>query len=321
MSLPFSFWKMDPYVSPTTHVKPLETISLSAAKNPSCFIFIARDIFLCQITGARKCATFDRIMPITLIGVVYPIEGKEMEIHRKEKEPMKSLLRLTILSVFALTIAAGCSDGTGLTAVEPDIAVTGTPVTRTELVSALWSKAEDISPDALCLIGSTFEITSDTPFTIAMNEDPADASESDVIIISPVTITFDDAASDGRGAECGEGVLQYEIQASESDPIDIEVAEELQARHSLIHVISNTDGAYPDCAIKGHFDMAGREVCDSIGIIDDIEIERLPNTIAIRKPLYDFQIKSQGLSENGVPCGSKEIQSVKLVVDEHSCRL
>lgn len=234
---------------------------------------------------------------------------------------MKNLLKASILSLCIACMGIACSDGTSQATVDPDvIAGGGTQVTRTDLVSALWSEADDVSTDARCLIGSTFEITSETPFTIAMNEDPEDSSESDVIIISPVTIIFDDAASDGRGAGCGEGVLQYEIEASESDPIDIEVAEELEARHSLIHIISNTGGEYPDCTIRGHFDKAGRERCGSGSIIGDINV--MPKKpIFRRKPIYEIMDKAQRVSDDGLPCGTTEIQSVKLVVDEHDCSL
>ncbi len=251
---------------------------------------------------------------------------------------MKRLISIATAALLLATFAAGCTDGARVDEVTPDIVSASATITKAELIEGLWDDDAEIeaSQDVECVIGSTFTIKSDNPFTISQNFDPSDYNTADVIVISPVNIVFEDSTSDGRGAACGEGMLEYVVQASEAAPIDIEVAEALRSRHSLVHMASGSHTEYPGCTIMAHFDKSGEEICDSgltgdddeddslihdIGVIDDDD-EKVPIAVKpIPGVIGDLEIKAVTLSDDGVPCSDQDIHSIKMVVDDYNCQL
>jgi len=265
---------------------------------------------------------------------------------------MRKLLTIAIVSTALAALLVGCSDGTRNEEVLPNVATGGATITKAELIDALWNPDSAASQDVNCVLGSTFKITSQTPFSIAKNTNPTDYNMADVVITSAINISFDDATTDGRGPVCAEGILQYMVQASEETPIDIETAESLRARHSLEHMVSGTNSEYPGCTIRAHFDKAGRADCDgeddddeeddddgaadegsdgeepddegSDDSADDDDDDDDDGPIIVRPIPGVFgtlSLKAARVSDDGVPCGTEEIQSVKLVVDEYNCQL
>jgi len=273
---------------------------------------------------------------------------------------MKRLLSIAILSTLLVVFAAGCSDGNRNDEFMPDIVEGGASVTKAELIDAVWNEDGEISPDVLCLVNSTFTIKSDNTFKIAKNGNPTDLNSAQVVIVSPLNIEFEDPASDGRGPSCApEAMLQFDVQASEQEPIDIETATALRARHSLIHMVSGAHTDYPGCTIRAHFDKAGKAICNPDLIPDDegdaaaddeaaddqadddaaaddstaddesddsaADDEEDDDGFAIITPIPGvwgrLTLKAQNVNEDGVPCGLEEIKSVRVVVDDYDCRL
>jgi predicted small secreted protein len=262
---------------------------------------------------------------------------------------MKRTLFIAIISIRCLAFLAGCNDSGGIGEPQPDIVTGGATITKAELIDALWNEEVEVSKDVRCLINSSFKITSKTPFTIAKNTVPSDFNRADVVIVSDVNVNFDDPATDGRGGECGEGILQYNVSASESVPIDIEPATEIKARHSLVHMASGKHTAYPGCTIRAHFDKAGKVICDPALLEEEPEEEAPPPEEEAPPPeeetpppdeetpqpeedddgvifvppewLELVELKAQELSDDGVPCGTEEIHSVKMVIDDYNCQL
>ncbi len=255
---------------------------------------------------------------------------------------MKRTLFIAVISICCLIFLASCKDGGGVTEPQPDIVTSGATITKAELIDALWNEGEEASQEVHCLISSSFRITSETPFTIAKNTAPSDFNTAEVVIVSNVNINFNDPAIDGRGSECGEGILQYNVSASESVPIDIEPATEIRARHSLVHMASGKHTSYPGCTIRAHFDKAGKVICDP-ALIEEEETEEVApppeeetpppeeetpqpeeddDVFVIPPEWIHFEVlKAQILSDDGVPCGTEEIHSVKMVIDEYNCQL
>lgn len=261
---------------------------------------------------------------------------------------MKNLISIAILSAALVIFAAGCSDGNRTEEFMPDIVEGGATVTKAELIDAIWNEDGEISPEILCLVTSSFTIKSDNTFTIAKNGNPTDLNSAEVVIVSPLNIEFDDPASDGRGPSCApEAMLQFDVSASDQDPIDIETATALRARHSLIHMVSGAHTEYPGCTIRAHFDKAGKAICDpdlipdeeedvvaeeeepaedeaddeSDDSADDEEDEGMTILTPIPGVFGRLSIKAQNVNEDGVPCGLEEIKSVRVVVDDYDCRL
>jgi hypothetical protein len=264
---------------------------------------------------------------------------------------MKKLISIAIVSVALVVFAAGCSDGGGSEEFMPDIVEGGASVTKADLINAVWNEGE-VSPDVQCLVSSSFKIDTSNTFTIVKNTNPTDLNSADVIIVSPMSVTFDDPASDGRGPSCApEAMLDFSVQSGESEPIDIETATALRARHSLLHMVSGAHTEYPGCTIRAHFDKAGKAICDPDLLppedededgdaeVEDEDAEDSPDDEAEDDSADDdseededgpiivtpipgiFTLKAQNVNEDGVPCGLEEIKSVRLVVDDYDCRL
>ena len=265
---------------------------------------------------------------------------------------MKRLLSIAILSTLLVVFAAGCSDGNRNEEFMPDIVEGGGSISKAELIDAVWNEDGEIPPDLLCLVTSTFTVKSDNTFTIAKNGNPAGLNQAEVVIVSAINIQFDDPASDGRGPTCSpEAMLEYDVNASDQEPIDIETATALKARHSLIHMVSGAHTTYPGCTIRAHFDKGGKAICnpdllpdedeeeDDVAEDDSAEEEDADDDEAEDDSAEDddddgpmiftpipgvwgrLTIKAQNVNEDGVPCGLEEIKSVRLVVDDYDCRL
>jgi hypothetical protein len=268
---------------------------------------------------------------------------------------MKKLLSIAILSTLLAFFVAGCSEGNVTEEFMPDIVEGGASITKAELIDAIWNEDGELSPDVLCLVTSTFTIKSNNTFTIARNGNPTDLNSAQVVIVSPLNIEFEDPASDGRGPSCApEAMLQYDVSASEQEPLDIETATALRARHSLIHMVSGAHTEYPGCTIRAHFDKAGKAICnpdlipdeeedvvaededaddqadddsaeDDSAEEDDSADDDDDDGITIVTPIPGvwgrLTLKAQNVNADGVPCGLEEIKSVRLVVDDYDCRL
>lgn len=271
---------------------------------------------------------------------------------------MKKLISIAILSTLLVVFASGCSEGNRNEEFMPDIVEGGASITKAELIDAIWNEDGEVPLDLLCLVTSTFTIKSDNTFTIAKNGNPGGLNPAEVVIVSPINVEFDDPANDGRGPTCApEAMLQYDINASEQEPIGIESATALRARHSLIHMVSGAHVNYPGCTIRAHFDKAGKAICDpdlipdeEEDVVDDEESAEDEDAdddesaddeaeddsadddesaddddIMIVTPIPgvfgSLSIKAQNVNEDGVPCGLEEIKTVRLVVDDYDCRL
>ncbi|MFA4873793.1 MAG: hypothetical protein WC956_04990 [bacterium] len=252
-----------------------------------------------------------------------------------------------LIAVIALATLSACSDkGSNDTPPLPD--VSALTVSQEALAGSVWGTATEASPDADCLASSSFKIAPDKGFDIVKiyEKQKTGRMEPKVLVVTNIDISFADASTDGRGAACGEGSLGYTVVASDETPIEIEVATSLKSRQSLNNIAKEGLTAYPKCEIVAHFDKAGTVVCgttdepaevtpetppadqDGDANADDGKDDGKDNDRLIAIPgryrrigTLDNLSKAATVNDDGIPCGTEEVHTIKLVVDDVNCRM
>ncbi len=258
----------------------------------------------------------------------------------------------TAAALMAVALLTACSDSGNQTEVPlPD--VTGASIELSALSDAVWGDLEGASADAKCVAGSSFTIAPGEGFDIMRNPAVTKELKSKVIVTSPIMISFEDAATDGRGADCAQGALSYLIPVSETAVIGIESSDAVRARQNLEILARTTPTDYPRCTVVAHFDRAGIELCedaaeppaddevvpeepadDEEDAADDAADEDAEDDDAdddgdgpiivgpvIVKPIDGFELSKAMALDDEMSCGAEEVRSVKLVIDDINCRL
>lgn len=235
---------------------------------------------------------------------------------------MKRVITIIMAAIMAQFILVGCGDEGGFQKPPAELDISPVSVGKADLVNAVWGEA-DLKPEADCLAGSSFKITSENKFKI-VNKVRADKRLTDtVLVISDVTIMFKDPKNDGRGAKCNANDnFGYTITVTEEDPMEIEttgtVKNPLQSPNIVVNGTKPTD--YPKCEITANFDKAGTVVCavqplNPGGGSTNMEPVLIPS-LYIQKAQI---LKAEETNADGVPCGDAEVRDVKLVITEIDC--
>lgn len=258
----------------------------------------------------------------------------------------------TTFALLAVALLSACSDS-GNTEEVPLPDVTGASVELSALSDAVWGDLETASADAKCVASSSFIVSPGAGFDIMRNPSLTKELKSKVIVVSPIMISFPDAATDGRGADCTDGTLSYLIPVSESAVIGIESSDAVRARQNLEILARATPTDYPRCTIVAHFERAGIELCEDAEEppADEEVVEETPaddeedaaddaadddaaddedadddgpiivSPIGGLKPIGSINLSKAMALDDEMSCGPEEVRTVKLVIDDVNCRL